>query len=171
MTISPESRMPRPWIAPARLLAAGFGSGWLPGAPGTWGSLASLPFAAMLLTYAGPGGLMAATLLLLAAGCVACAIVLPELADQDPGWIVIDEWAGQWLCLALIGHVFALSLLNLALAFAAFRLFDILKPFPIRHVEHLGPGWWSIMADDLVAGLMGAGMVVAGLLLAGMGHG
>ncbi len=147
----------------ARWLAAGLGSGWLPKAPGTWGSLAALPAGWLLITWAGPWGLMAATTLLLALGCAVCAIVLPDLDADDPGWIVIDEWVGQWLALALIVMFFGLSIVNLALAFVAFRMFDILKPFPIRHIEHTGPAWWSIMADDVAAGLMGGGLVLAGL--------
>jgi phosphatidylglycerophosphatase A len=93
--------------------------------------------------------------------------VLPTLAVDDPGWIVIDEWVGQWLALALIIMVYGVSVLNMALAFAAFRLFDVLKPFPIRQIEHLGPAWWSIMADDVMAGLMGGGLVLAILALWG----
>ena len=153
------------WLA--RWLAAGLGSGWLPKMPGTWGSLASLPVAWLLIDGVGVAGLLVASLLLLLLGCAVCAIVLPTLAVDDPGWIVIDEWVGQWLALALIIMVYGVSVLNMALAFAAFRLFDVLKPFPIRQIEHLGPAWWSIMADDVMAGLMGGGLVLAILALWG----
>jgi len=149
------------WLA--RWLAAGLGSGWLPKAPGTWGSLAALPVGWLLAASGGVAGLFAASVILLLLGCAVCAVVLPSLNDNDPGWIVIDEWVGQWLALALIILFFGLSTLNLALAFVAFRLFDILKPFPIRNIEHLGPAWWSIMADDVAAGLMGGALVLAGL--------
>jgi len=151
------------WQWLARWLAAGLGSGWLPKAPGTWGSLAALPVGWLLAAYTGVAGLFAAALILLLFGCAVCAVVLPTLNDDDPGWIVIDEWVGQWLALALIVLVFGLSVLNLVLAFVAFRLFDILKPFPIHNIEHMGPAWWSIMADDVAAGLMGGGLVLAGL--------
>ncbi|MDT8375962.1 MAG: phosphatidylglycerophosphatase A [Mariprofundaceae bacterium] len=152
----------------ARFVAAGFGSGWLPGAPGTWGSLASLPAAWLLIEFTGLEGLAIATLIMLGVGCAACALVLPTLESDDPGWIVIDEWAGQWVSLVVIAGFYGLSLLSLLAAFLAFRLFDIFKPFPIRQLEHIGPSWWSIMADDLLAGVMGAAVAVAtGTLLTG----
>jgi len=154
---------PGQWLA--RWLAAGFGSGWLPKMPGTWGSLACLPVAWLLIDISGAPGLLMAALALLIFGCAVCAIVLPTLVADDPGWIVIDEWVGQWLALGLIVLWYGSSVLNFVLAFAAFRLFDVVKPFPIRNLEHLGPAWWAIMADDVLAGIMGAGLVLAGLWL------
>lgn len=140
-------------------IAAGFGSGWLPKAPGTWGSLvALLPGYGLLMAF-GPWSLIAASAGLLVVGCVACARVLPTLADKDPGWIVIDEWAGQWLCLGLGALSGGAPWPILVLSFAAFRLLDILKPWPISWLERLGPPWWSIMADDIAAGAIGGGVV------------
>jgi len=152
----------------ARFIAAGFGSGWLPKAPGTWGSLASLPIAWLLLTYTGIEGLAVASLIVLVLGCFVSAVILPTLESDDPGWIVIDEWAGQWLTLAIIVTIYGLSFLTLLSAFLAFRLFDIFKPFPIRQLEHIGPPWWAIMADDLLAGVMGAAVVVVVLYMVGL---
>jgi phosphatidylglycerophosphatase A len=151
----------------ARFIAAGFGSGWLPKAPGTWGSLASLPIAWLLMLYVGIVGLATAALLILALGCFVSALVLPTLESDDPGWIVIDEWAGQWLTIAIVAAFFGLSLLTLVAAFIAFRVFDIFKPFPIRQIEHVGPPWWAIMADDLLAGMMGGLVVVVVMSLIG----
>jgi len=148
-------------------LAAGFGSGWLPKAPGTWGSLACLLPAWLILTWDGVTGLLLASVIVLIIGCYVCAIVLPTLADKDPGWIVIDEWAGQWLCLALLVPVTGDGPISFLIAFIAFRLFDIFKPWPVSLSERLGPPWWSIMADDVVAGLMGAAVVIAIFTLAG----
>lgn len=155
-------------------MAAGFGSGWLPKAPGTWGSLAALLPGWALLYYAGLPGLAAGIVLISLLGFYVCARVLPALKDQDPGWIVIDEWAGQWLCLLIAApFLFTTPLLLVVAAFVLFRLFDILKPWPIRPLEHLGPPWWSIMVDDLAAGLLGGGVlaafVVIGSLLTGGG--
>jgi len=144
-------------------LAAGCGSGWLPKAPGTWGSLAALVPAWVILSWGGVAALLMASLIVLVIGCYVCAIVLPTLKDKDPGWIVIDEWAGQWLCLALLVPLIGDGPEAFLIAFAAFRLFDIVKPWPISLAERIGPSWWSIMADDVVAGLMGA---VAVLILA-----
>jgi len=166
MIISPESFPQNMSYDPRQTvsgwIAAGLGSGWLPKAPGTWGSLAALPLAVWLADALGAQAVLLGALLLTLIGCVVCAMVLPNLESEDPGWIVIDEWAGQWLTLGLIVLFFGLSVLNIVLAFAAFRIFDILKPFPIRQIEHIGPAWWSIMADDLAAGLLGGGLVLIG---------
>ena len=87
-------------------------------------------------------------------GCWGIARVLSQYPQvgEDPGFIVIDEWAGMLTALFLI---VAPSLISVLLAFALFRLFDILKPGPVRWAESL-PGAWGIMADDLVAGVLAA---------------
>jgi len=162
LIILPESRDFNHW------LAAGLGSGWLPKAPGTWGSLASLLPAWFILDWFHVSGLLVASLVVLLLGCRVCAVILPAMPDKDPGWIVIDEWAGQWLCLALIVDVIGGGWLAFVIAFGAFRFFDILKPWPVSLSETAGPVWWSIMADDVVAGLMGAAAVITGALIAGM---
>ncbi|RMH62459.1 MAG: phosphatidylglycerophosphatase A, partial [Zetaproteobacteria bacterium] len=77
-------------------LCAGLGSGWLPTMPGTWGSLAALGPAAVMVSAWGAMALLGAALLLLALGCWLCARLLPRLDESDPGWIVIDEWVGVW---------------------------------------------------------------------------
>jgi len=150
-------------------LAAGLGSGWLPKAPGTWGSLAALLPAWLILDQSGAGALLVASVVVWIVGCAVCAALLPQLADQDPGWIVIDEWAGQWLCLALLAPLLGDGWLACAVAFAAFRLFDIAKPWPISWAETAGPPWWSIMADDIAAGLISAALVWTALSLFGFG--
>ena len=152
-----------------RFLAAGLGSGWLPKAPGTWGSLVSLLPAWLLLQLSGIDGLLLATCLITLLGCWVCFMLLPDMADKDPGWIVIDEWAGQWLCLAIVAGVTGVGWLALLIAFIAFRLLDILKPCPIPYFEHWGPPWWSIMADDLVAAILGGGAVIIIVSTIGIG--
>ncbi len=144
---------------------AGFGSGWLPKARGTWGSLAELPVGAWIYIEWQSQGLFIASVILLILGCIACVPVLRNMQEQDPGWIVVDEWVGQWICMAILSIYVDLTLFTIFMAFLAFRLFDIWKPFPIRQLEHWGPAWWSIMFDDVVAGVMGAGLL---LLLAWM---
>jgi len=170
--------LPSPELLPrtlglARLIAAGFGSGWLPKAPGTFGSLvALLPAWWMLATYGLPG-LLGMFLLFIPLACWSTFIALPHLADKDPGWVVIDEWLGQWLTLMLAVPLLGVTWWSFVFAFAAFRLFDIWKPGLIRRVEHLGPAWWSIHADDLLAALyaglsLGAGYIMvqqAGVLI------
>ncbi|MEW6338447.1 MAG: phosphatidylglycerophosphatase A [Acidobacteriota bacterium] len=80
-------------------------------------------------------------------------------AQSDPGPVVIDEVAGQWLALALLvaAQPRPLSLGLVAGSFLLFRLFDVVKPWPIGRLERL-PGGWGILADDLAAGLA-AGLV------------
>jgi phosphatidylglycerophosphatase A len=81
----------------------------------------------------------------------------------DPGPVVLDEVAGQWLALLVLvaaGHTPALA--EVLAAFLLFRAFDVLKPWPIRALESL-PGGWGIVADDLAAGLA-AGVIEAGAL-------
>ncbi len=85
-----------------------------------------------------------------AIGIPAATIVAEESGREDPGHVVIDEVAGQWLTLVVCKPDWPHALLALAL----FRLFDITKPWPIRKLEAL-PGGWGIMLDDLAAGLFG----------------
>jgi len=144
-----------------RFLAAGLGSGWLPVAPGTWGSLASLLPAWAIVHYSGYVLLLIGSMAVLLLGCAVCAQLGPMLTEADPAWIVIDEWAGQWLCLGLCAPFVGAGLAGLAASFAAFRLFDVWKPWPVSALEHKGPAWWGIMVDDVMAGLMGGACVVA----------
>ena len=141
------------------VVAAGFGSGWLPKAPGTWGSLASLPIVWWSWQAWGIWGVIIACVAITCLACMVCAVILVDTVAKDPSWIVVDEWAGQCFTLLLYGLFYPLSWLSLCFAFMLFRLFDIWKPFPIRTVENIGPSWWSITADDLVAGAM-AGSVL-----------
>ena len=81
-----------------RLILSGLGSGFLRPAPGTWGSLAALPVAWALHALGGPALLIGAILIAAAAGI---PLIRAETAggEEDPGWIVLDEWAGQWTAL------------------------------------------------------------------------
>ena len=157
----------------ARFVAAGFGSGWLPKAPGTFGSMAALLPAWWVVSEHGLYGLLGMFVLLIPLACWSTYVALPGMQDKDPGWVVIDEWLGQWLTLLLILPLLGATWWSFGLAFAAFRLFDIWKPGWVRHVEHMGPSWWSIHADDLLAALyaglsLGAGYIMvqqAGVLI------
>ena len=134
------------------LISSGFGSGYAPKAPGTVGSIAAV-LAWLLLSWLGilPSILSQAIAALVVAivGTWATSISLDEEGGEDPQWIVIDEWAGIFI--ALIGTS-ATSSLHVALAFALFRLFDILKPGPVGKAEDL-PGAFGVMGDDIVAGV------------------
>ena len=133
----------------ARLLASWFGSGFLPGTPGTWGSLAALPFAWLIVAYAGDWPLLVAANLLFYIGWVAAHFAIRDQSDHDPGWIVIDEVVGQWITLFAL----PLNLLAYAIGFALFRVFDIWKPWPIHVVERRFGGGFGIMIDDVLAAI------------------
>lgn len=137
----------------ATLIATWFGSGWLPKVPGTWGSLAALPFAWVIVAAGAPPPVLGvAALLLLPLGAWAAAVHSARLGTHDAGEIVVDEIVGQWLVLATA----PLSPLGWLAAFLLFRLFDIAKPWPISWMDkHIGGGW-GIMLDDVAAGVFGA---------------
>jgi phosphatidylglycerophosphatase A len=131
-----------------------FGAGYLQPGPGTYGSVAAL-----LLWYAAahifhPGTLTLALATAFAAlavtliGIPASTIVARESGRKDPGFVVIDEVAGQLVALILMSPDWQ----HAALALVLFRLFDITKPGPIRRLEALPEGT-GIMLDDIAAGL------------------
>lgn len=146
------SARPLPFLHPACLLATWFGSGLLPRAPGTWGSLAALPCAVPIVWAGGPWALLAAALLLYLPGVWAARHYAAGAGRQDPGEIVIDEVVGQWLALVPV----AFDLPMYAVAFLAFRVFDIVKVWPANWVDRRLPGGWGIMTDDVVAGVYAA---------------
>src|SRR3954467_14615531 len=92
---------PLPLLHPAFLLATWFGAGLLPAAPGTWGSLAALPFAWIIGGRWGPGGLVVASAIIFGLGCWAADVVARASGEKDAGAVVIDEVAAQWLVLAV----------------------------------------------------------------------
>ena len=147
MTQTPKTR----W---AWTLATFFGAGYLRPGPGTYGSIAAL-----LLWYAGAHAFhpttvtfalatTAAAVLITAIGIPASTIVAREAGREDPGFVVIDEVAGQLIALIAIRADWRHAALSLLL----FRLFDIFKPPPIRRLEALPEGT-GIMLDDVAAGL------------------
>jgi len=132
---------------PAVLFATWFGSGLLPKAPGTWGSLAALPFAWVIQRETGAIGLVVAAFILFLAGWWASTIYVRHSQEEDPRSIVIDEVAAQWLVLA----VAPLSLLYYGLGFLLFRAADIIKPFPANWADRELHGGLGVMADDMLA--------------------
>lgn len=134
-------------------LATGLGSGLAPKAPGTFGSLAALlPWLLLRELPAWAYLLVVATTFLI--GVWACSRLIEQLGSEDPGMAVIDEWVGLWLTLFLVPAHWAWVLTGLLL----FRLFDILKPWPIGWLDRRLHGGFGAMADDAAAGL--AGLVV-----------
>ena len=132
---------------PAVLFATGFGAGLSPFARGTCASLAALPFAWAIRSHWGADGLAVAAALVFTLGWWAAATVAEASGTEDPGAIVIDEVAGQWLALVPA----PLDPLAYTLAFLLFRLFDIWKPWPARWADRHVKGGLGIMLDDLLA--------------------
>lgn len=140
----------------AEWIATGFGLGRLPGAPGTWASAATLPFAWLVLSWLGPIGLFTVGVALMIVGIVASDVVVAKHGAKDPGYIVIDEIAGQ--CLALVPAM--LSPISFLIGFVAFRLFDITKPWPANALQELRGGY-GVVLDDIAAAIYAAVVVWA----------
>ena len=131
----------------AFLLSTWFGTGLIPPVPGTMGTLGAIP---LLILFSYTGNLFQPLLIII---FVTIAVWAAEtrsslLNQKDPSQVVIDEVAGF-----LVTFLFLpLTWKNLGLAFILFRLFDIIKPFPIRRLEEL-KGGLGIVMDDLLAGV------------------
>ena len=136
-------------------LASWFGSGFINPAPGTWGSLAALPFGIVIYMIGGVAFLALAAIIVTIIGLWAADCFDKAMDGHDSKMIVIDEVVGQWL--ALIPA--ALNPYLIFIAFIAFRFFDILKPWPISFFDREVKGSAGVMGDDIVAGLF-AGIVV-----------
>ncbi len=136
------------WRNPVHFLAFGLGSGAAPVAPGTFGTLA-----AVLIYLALPSmGWMWYLLMLLltfVAGIWLCGKTADDIGVHDHGGIVWDEFVGLWLTMFLAppGWVW------LVLGFVLFRVFDVLKPWPIRWLDRRVAGGFGIMIDDILAGI------------------
>ncbi|MCJ9428790.1 phosphatidylglycerophosphatase A family protein [Kordiimonas marina] len=145
--------------SPAFWVVTFFGSGLLKPAPGTWGSLAAL-IAGYGLLVAGTGPVLMTVLV------AALTLVSAKLIDgieaktriHDAPEIVIDEVAGLWLALLPLTHQ-PPHILPLIAAFLLFRVFDILKPWPICWLDTHVKGGLGVIVDDLVAGLFAAGIL------------
>ncbi len=143
------------------LVATMGGIGRLKPAPGTWGSLVVLP-AALL----GPLAALLLALLVTLIGFYAVREVLRDTPNQDPGWIVVDEAAG--MLIALAGLSVDPSIWGVLIAFGLFRVFDILKPWPVSWSDQQ-KGAFGVMLDDIVAGaLVAAALMLARPLLPGV---
>ena len=161
------------------LLATGFGSGLSPVAPGTAGSAVAVLLAFLLSRAIGPFhapslaagvGLLASGLALGLVGVPVATRVARALGAKDPGVVVVDEFAGQFLASAPIPlfrpyPTFRWEAFVWVASFVLFRLFDVWKPGPIRRLQDLPEGW-GIVVDDIAAGLVAAAVMVILLVLA-----
>jgi len=137
---------------PAVLIATWFWSGRIGFASGSWGSLAALPFAALIAWLAGPLALIPAAALLFGLGVWAGGRYADANDISDPSPVVVDEVVGQWLTLAVI----PLDPILYAVGFFFFRLFDVWKPFPANWADRNLKGGVGIMTDDVFAGIYAA---------------
>ncbi len=136
------------WRRPTYFIAFGFGSGLMPIAPGTWGTLAALPIY-LLMMHTSPLVYALMTLLAFVFGVWVCGKVSHELGVHDYGGIVWDEIVGYLLTMFLAPP----GLVWMLLGFGLFRLFDIWKPQPIRWIDKRVQGGVGIMLDDVVAAI------------------
>ena len=141
----------------ARFVAAGFGTGFTPLAAGTVASAAAVLVGAGLI-WLSPWTLALAALLATAGGFIAIG---HGQIEGDPGWVVIDEFAGQWITLLALPRP---TILGLILAFLLFRAFDVSKIGPVGWADRQH-GAFGIMADDVIAGIIGALLLMAIQLL------
>lgn len=142
------------------IIASVLGIGYFPVASGTVMSIIAVPLAVVIARHGGGAAVLGASLLAFVIGIWACGAHVRATGRDDPSECVIDELAGQWLACA--GICFApASAAEFAVAFLLFRLFDILKPWPISAAEKL-PGGLGVMADDMLAGLAAA-IIAAGV--------
>jgi phosphatidylglycerophosphatase A len=138
-------------------IATWFGCGYFPKGPGTAGSVAAILIAWPLWQFCGFDNIAFALLSLIALwpSIAAASVIAVETGRKDPQIVVVDEVLGQWLTL---GGATRLNWRSLLFGLALFRLFDILKPPPIRLIEKM-PGGAGIVLDDMGAGIY-AGLVL-----------
>jgi len=131
-----------------KILATFFGAGFFPLAPGTLTSLIVVALYRLYLHNLSWPVYLLIFLFFFFAGVFVSNKYSSELGEKDPRKIVIDEACGQFLVLYRVPD----SLFPLFLGFILFRLFDIIKPYPIKKTENFSKGW-GIMVDDIVAGI------------------
>ena len=169
LAIDEQSETPASVTNLTTLLASGFGVGLSPVAPGTVGSLLGIVCFYPLLGVS--SAIQWSTFF------VACAVAIASSERAGKAWgvidhraIVIDEVVGVWLAVLIPLSVltFSVSLPLLAVgAFLAFRLYDIVKPWPVNVLERRLPGGWGVVMDDLAAGAMAGLILTLALLVIG----
>ena len=130
-------------------LALGLGSGLAPKAPGTFGTLAAVPLV-VILSFFSSWVVIGFLLVLSLLAVYVCQVVTNDIGVEDHGSIVIDEVVG----FAITMWAVPLDFIDLCVGFALFRLFDIVKPWPIRWFDRNIHGGLGIMLDDIVAGIL-----------------
>ena len=157
------------------IIATWFGSGLLPKAPGTWGSLAAIPFAYVISIYTCSYALVFGIVALFFIGIWVSDRIEESAQIKDPGFIVVDEVVGQWIALLPLPFLYNIlypdsyhlyfAIIS-AFAFFAFRVFDIWKPWPVNYADKNIPGGYGIMFDDVIAGMYA--LIVTSILATGI---
>ena len=150
----PGKVSPRLLRHPLGFLGFGFGSGLVPVAPGTAGTLAAVPLY-LLLKDLPLAGYLAVVALLFLAGLPVCAHAARQLGVHDHPAIVWDEIVGYLVTMVAAPP----GLVWIVAGFVLFRFFDILKPWPIRWCDRRVQGGFGILLDDLLAGVFSAGLL------------
>jgi len=132
----------------ALLLSSWFGSGLMPIAPGTFGTLAAVP-PAIIIYYFGTVPSVISLIVIIPLAVWTSNVTQKLLGKDDPSEIVIDEVVGFFVTVFLLPF----SWLSFTLGFLLFRVFDILKPFPIGIIDKKIKGGTGIVLDDIVAGI------------------
>lgn len=153
MSRAPEGINRRVMKHPLGWIAAGFGSGFSPRAPGTAGSIAALLPWWFLMQGLSPLAYLAVLALGFALGCWAAQWVIRETRVEDPGLVVWDEFIGVWIALFAAPAGWPWMLAGLVL----FRIFDIAKPWPVSWADRKLHGGFGTMLDDALAGLYALG--------------
>ncbi|MGQ8365055.1 phosphatidylglycerophosphatase A family protein [Glaciecola sp. 1036] len=143
---------------PQHFFALGMGSGLIPLMPGTFGSLAAIPFL-IAMAFMPVSIFVVVTLLSIVIGIYICDKTAVDMGVHDHGSIVWDEIAGMFVTFLFV----PINWKSLLIGFILFRLFDILKPWPIRLFDKKVDGGLGIMLDDVVAGLL-ACVIMQGLI-------
>lgn len=136
---------------PIHFLSLGFGSGLAPFAPGTFGTLAAIPVYLLIFSLS-PGVYLIITLFCFLIGIYLCGKTSKALGVEDHPAIVWDEIVGYLITMFMVPA----GWLWLVIGFVLFRLFDILKPWPIRLLDRRIKGGLGIMLDDILAGVFAA---------------
>lgn len=134
---------------PIHLLAFGLGSGLPKNAPGTFGTLAALPVWLLLLQGVPTLPYIGVLIAGFALGVVLCELTSRDLGVHDHGGIVWDEWIGLWITYLWLPA----GWLWILYGFVLFRIFDIIKPWPIKWLDKKVHGGFGIMIDDVLAGI------------------
>lgn len=128
--------------------AFGLGSGLAPFAPGTFGTLAAIPFYLLLVSLSLPMYLWL-VFIAFVVGVKLCDVTGARLGVHDYGGIVWDEFVGFWITMCLVSF----SWQNVVVGFLLFRIFDIIKPYPIKLLDKNVSGGFGVMIDDVLAGV------------------